>query len=261
MNIKGNSLALGVFFVFITLMLSVAPAQAIVFRENVTGHAYIHSATTTYELTVPQAEVSNYADLFDYQKGAHYTMTVGEGSSLHLSVIVTNNRPNQITVEGYSAIRVKPTPDESWTTIWSDTATNTINSGQSSTAASTPTDATAFGWWADGCQLHFCLGLKIYPTSDPSDWTYSAFSIWFMVGTSATTTTPPPTDGAPSDGDGTTTTPGTPPDYSYEGTLAFLDPFANALGISRMGVAIIIGIVLLCMFGGIVHMLTKDEEY
>ena len=261
MNYKSNSIAFASFMVFLLVMLAFTPsAQAITFRENVTGHAYIHSATKTYELTVAEAEVSNYADMFDYQKGAHYTMAVSEGSSLHLSVIVTNNRPNTITVEGYSAIRVKPTLEESWSTIWSDTATNNIASGTSSTASSEPVDANAFGWWQDECQIHFCLGLKIYPTSDPSDWTYSAFSIWFMVGTSAATTTPPTDDGNGDSTDDGTTSDGTPPDYGYGESLAFLDPLANSLGISRTGTIAILGVFFVCFVVVVIAMITKNPE-
>jgi hypothetical protein len=283
MNMKANSFAFAGFFIGLLLLLALTttPVQAIELRQGVDADAYIHGASSTYELTVPSAEVDNYSDMFDFQKGAHYTMLKTEGSAVHLSVLVSNNLAQQITVEGKAFIRIKPTPEDSWSTLWSDNAKDTVNAGHSQSSASEDIDFTVYGWWDDGAQLHFCLGLKVYPSADSSDWTYSAFSIWFTIGETSTST--PPSNGDSGDsGDGdteedtgngdetddsTTTAPetpeqdrGTPDEYGYWNSLSFLDPFANSLGTSRQGAVVIISVIGLFAFALIVAKLTKEPE-
>ena len=256
MNTKGNAAALGLVFILLFFALLVPQVQGLEIDQNLSCHSDIVTKTYSYEATIPEAIVYNAPDLLDFQKGAHYNLAYAEGESIHLSIIISNAAPFQYTVEGIAFMRVKATPDDTWTELWSDTATDTVNGGSSKTATSEPTDFTSYGWFQTGTQLHFGIGYKTYPTADPSDWDYIGFSVWFSVVNGAS----PANGGDETQEDTTEDSNGTPDEYSYSGALAFIDPLANILGLPRIATLVVSFMIILCICAIIVLVITRETE-
>lgn len=197
----------------LVLMFAFSPVvQATGLHSGVTFNAYVTLKTRSIEITIDDAEVSSYSEMFNENTGYHSTIGYSEGEAVNLNAIIGNSLGNKRTVEMTAFARYKPTGGD-WTILWVETINGEVDLWSSRTGKTDTVNLKEYGWWALGTAFHVCVHIKEYPSSNPSDFVSKAFSMWFYIINDSTDTTPD--DGTTDDGngdsgndtgDGTTTT-------------------------------------------------------